>query len=183
MKSTANDFCEISAIESRDTMAMLISHCCITPGGVAQTGAWQFSDTSEDGLWGVWSGTWNGSNSSVLNLRSLSYTRTPINLIPAGAFYDMYAASPLQYPTVQSTTLGVASALLSTTEVAVYPGNPSSDPTNAAAVVAWTCGASGWYDITGTVRDAGVLNNGVTVVFTWYRALLPDTSSCSLGHE
>ena len=142
----------------------------LTIGATVPASTYQFPDSSEIGLWSLWSGRWNAPNATVMGIRPLGYAPERVHpVVDGGAFLDTDATNAYKLPGVRNGQLidGDDEGAPDLTEVAVHPGNPASDPENKDLIITWQCGVSEWYDVSGSIRDLGLLNDGIVVIVTW----------------
>jgi hypothetical protein len=125
-----------------------------------------FTDSAGTGTWSVFSGA--SALLPVAKMRPLNQSTTVVNkVVLPGGLIDVGATSPFKLPGISSKALigGAGEGEPDAAEVAMHPGDPFEDPENQYLVVRWSTPNTGWYDVTGSVRDLGAMNDGTVLVF------------------
>jgi hypothetical protein len=142
-----------------------------------------FADASGKGSWALYSGPAEPLADRAA-LRPLGYNAadTIHGVVLPGSWVDFGATSPFKLPGVSTGPLvgGAGEGAPGPDEVAVHPGNPATDPAHSRLVVRWTAGASDWYDLTGSIRDLGLIGDGVTLSASWMLGGVPTTERLGL---
>ena len=128
----------------------------------------KFQDSSGGGKWSLWSGAYPLMEEK--DLRPLKFSDNNQNGVVLGnSFLDMGANSKFKLPGVSSGALlgGPGEGKPDPDEVAIHPGDPKSDKNNQNLIIRWSPAVSGWYDLSGTARDLGVMNDGITLSMNW----------------
>ena len=143
---------------------------------LAFSDARQFQGTGA-GQWQLYNGAydvdgspWNG------NMRPLGYSVDAVNggSVLAGAFVSASAAAPNKIPAMRNGQLFRSDNenTPDENEVTVHPGNPDTDPRNMNLIVTYRASTSGWYFVTGSIRDLGTTmrGDGLTLDALWIDA-------------
>ena len=127
-----------------------------------------FKDSAGTGTWSVYSGP--AALLPASKLRPLKRNSKVVNnVVLPDSLIDLGAKNNFKLPGISGKALigGPGEGSPDDDEVAVHPGDPKLDPQNSFLIVRWSTESTGWYDLTGSVRDLGVMNDGVSIAVSW----------------